>query len=486
MSKLFSKSSYLAMISVLLLVLSVGISLINYNESVGEAYRQLEESSLPLSVDNIYTEIQKNIIRPNYISSMMANDAFLKRWIVDEERDKDVIEDYLGTITKRYGVYRSFLVVDDSLNYYSDDGFLETIKETREHDWYFNFRASPYHSETNIDTNDLLGGSILIFLNYKIFDDSNQYIGTTGVSIKTRSIELMLDNFLKKYLFNVYFISADGEMVFNNQNTNNSWSLMNDAGKTEFIDKVTAAPSSFFRIKTNGEGFVYNSKFIKEMNMYLVVEARVSDFTQAVTQTFLSNLLISLFLTMAVLAIIVAIIRRYNKRLEFQASHDSLTSLPNRRAVSQFDERRRERKDVDVCCIVAFDIDHFKSVNDLYGHMEGDRVLQTVAQVCKQQLRKTDLVARWGGEEFVVLLSNTDIEFASQLAEKLRLAIAACQFENDDLECGYFTISASFGVVQLLPNETLYEGISRADDLLYDAKQNGRNQVVNKPLQAVG
>jgi len=118
------------------------------------------------------------------------------------------------------------------------------------------------------------------------------------------------------------------------------------------------------------------------------------------------------------------------------------------------------------------DIDHFKKINDNYGHAVGDYVLAEVSQIVKQHIRGNDLFARWGGEEFVLVCRNTPIDQARLVAEKIRLLIADREFDND------LRVSASFGVATLHSNETLEQLFKAADEALYKAKNEGRNKVV--------
>ena len=121
--------------------------------------------------------------------------------------------------------------------------------------------------------------------------------------------------------------------------------------------------------------------------------------------------------------------------------------------------------------LLLFDIDHFKSINDRFGHLTGDRVLIEVTQRAQQNLRMNDVLARWGGEEFVVMLPHCASGGAMHLAEKFRFLIATEPFN----EVG--TVTSSFGVAEYRPHESLDSWLKRADDALYQAKSEGRNTI---------
>lgn len=109
-------------ITALLFTLSTSLTVINYVDSVESTRKQLKNSSLPLTVDNIYTQIQKQIIEPNLIASMMSHDTFMKDWLLHEENDVNQITHYLQTITNKYKMFTAFLVSEKSQNYYTNNG----------------------------------------------------------------------------------------------------------------------------------------------------------------------------------------------------------------------------------------------------------------------------------------------------------------------------------------------------------------------------
>ncbi len=169
--------------------------------------------------------------------------------------------------------------------------------------------------------------------------------------------------------------------------------------------------------------------------------------------------------------------RANQEELERLANFDSLTGLHNRRAIlHRLDEHIKQvRRYEGELSLIMLDIDYFKKVNDQYGHLIGDEVLENVAVLMQQNVRNTDSVGRYGGEEFIVVLSETDLSSALIVAERLRSAIEAAEMR--DFEGNMFGITVSQGVSSYKPGEDKQSLISRADDALYRAKQNGRNRV---------
>lgn len=166
-----------------------------------------------------------------------------------------------------------------------------------------------------------------------------------------------------------------------------------------------------------------------------------------------------------------------NKQLSTLAATDPLTQIRNRR--SFFDIAGKYYsiaiRTKEALAVMMIDLDHFKSVNDKYGHASGDAALKEFTRIVKKQLRESDLFARYGGEEFVIVLANTGMEGAEKLAEKIRSSIETNYLVT---EKGEIKITVSIGVSELREKDTsLEEILSRADKALYMAKENGRNRI---------
>jgi diguanylate cyclase (GGDEF)-like protein len=164
-----------------------------------------------------------------------------------------------------------------------------------------------------------------------------------------------------------------------------------------------------------------------------------------------------------------------NIELKALANNDSLTNTFNRHGLQQYIQVAFEsyRRSQNLFCIVLIDYDHFKDINDIYGHDVGDHVLLIGADLIKSGMREQDKLARWGGEEFLILLPNTDLQGALAIANKLKDAISADPIGQP---VGV-NVSVTGGVALINHNDTFETLFKRADDALYQGKQNGRNQI---------
>jgi diguanylate cyclase (GGDEF)-like protein len=166
---------------------------------------------------------------------------------------------------------------------------------------------------------------------------------------------------------------------------------------------------------------------------------------------------------------------RLHGMVERQALIDGLTGLANRRAASDAlhaEAARAERLETPLAVVLA-DLDEFKEVNDVHGHAVGDEVLRVVAQVLRETLRESDVAGRWGGEEFLLLLPGADEEGAAQLAERVRVALAARSIPN----VPGLRVTASFGVAEYAGETNTEELLEAADGALYRAKRAGKDRV---------
>lgn len=236
------------------------------------------------------------------------------------------------------------------------------------------------------------------------------------------------------------------------------------------------------RFKYNGKlYFVYFEDLTRLNNNDWAIGIVVpeSDFLQG----YLTSRLITIFAItlMVVMSIMLNYYRYSEKRIKSylikHSEQDPLTGLMNRRSIIKTYETFMHHKRQNYLPVVAImgDIDFFKKINDTYGHHAGDTVLKEISALFTNNLREQDIICRWGGEEFLVLLSNTELRTGESIAEKLRKTIADSVFEIDS---DTLSVTMSFGVAHTEDFIALHQLVSLADTSLYKAKDSGRNQVV--------
>lgn len=477
--KILLKSKYrvVILITTLLIILSVTISVVNYVVSLNNAQNQLKEQALPLSLDNIYTDIQKSIIQPYLVSSLMANDTFVQDWLINDEANSKKVTRYLEAIKNKYNMFNAFLVSDKTKNYYTQNGFIEKVdKSNVNNQWYFNFKDIENKHEINLDFNEHLSNHLIMFINYKIFDHNFHFLGATGVALKISYIDDLLKSFRLKHKFIVTFFNNKGEVVLSERIANKAKKLDDYPGLNEYKELILSKKPNVIEYTREGNKYILNTKYIPELDLYLTVEANLNDFTKDVQNVFYLNLIGSVVITIFISLLIFFIIKNYSKKLEYLSSYDTLTDIPNRRAFEEklsahmLLQKRRENK----IGLIFLDVDDFKKINDKLGHQKGDLVLKRIAELLNNNIRRTDLIGRWGGEEFIISLIDSSLEDTKAVCEKLRNALESDVLLKDI--CSY-SVTASFGLTMIEEKDTKDTVLSRVDEAMYESKNSGKNQI---------
>ncbi|MGP1666786.1 MAG: GGDEF domain-containing protein, partial [Rhodanobacter sp.] len=164
-----------------------------------------------------------------------------------------------------------------------------------------------------------------------------------------------------------------------------------------------------------------------------------------------------------------------NRRLDELANIDGLTGIYNRRRFLELARAVREQASEHAVCMALFDLDRFKQINDSHGHQAGDAVIRGAVGLIRQHCRERDLVGRYGGEEFVLCLPDTDLAQAAEITERIRAALAAATINHDGRA---IPVTASIGIAERSHGESFEHWLSRADKALYVAKNAGRNRCV--------
>jgi diguanylate cyclase len=187
----------------------------------------------------------------------------------------------------------------------------------------------------------------------------------------------------------------------------------------------------------------------------------------------LNAVFITIFITNLFAYLFARHVEIQHKQLAILVTKDALTGVGNRRALDEklVNMCEKQKRTPFIASLIMLDLDHFKLINDKYGHAVGDTILQQVTEVIQSRIRATDLLFRYGGEEFVILPLPINQTSAKELAEQLRELIENHSYEQS------IHLTASFGVAEYLPEESVENWLNRGDTALYEAKNNGRNQV---------
>lgn len=446
-------------------------------EAVREA---IVHQELPLAASGIYSEIQKDLVRPVLVSSTMAHDTFLRDWVLNGERDTQAIARYLEEIKARYGAFSSFFVSERTQAYYTGGGVLKRVSPSEPRDvWYYRVRAMAQPYEINVDPDMANRDAMTIFINYRVSDFDGRYIGATGVGLTLEAVHRLIREYQQRYERRIYFVDARGRVVLSEGGAGvpaNGQDLHAHAGLGPLLARILAERNGGYDYAAEDGRRLLNVHHIPEFGWYLFVEKNESEALAPIRRSLLINLAVCLVVTAVALVLAQRTLHRYQRRMETMASTDELTGLLNRRAFTELIDQlladyQREPRPI---AMLLVDVDHFKAINDQHGHAVGDQVLTHLAGLLQRSLRRSDIAVRWGGEEFLVVLKGCDLVEAGQLAEKLRRTV---EQDREPLAGGPFRLTVSIGVSEFDGQESPDQAIHRADLALYEAKRSGRNCV---------
>ncbi|WCG84449.1 sensor domain-containing diguanylate cyclase [Pectobacterium sp. A5351] len=480
-SRWLDKTRAIVILGSMLLGAFLVISWTSYEVAKESLEEEIEENTLPLTSDNVYSEIQQDLLKPIFISSLMAHDTFLRDWVLKDESDPQAMFRYLREIDRRFDTVFSFFISDKTKRYYDPQRILKTVSEDSPDDqWYFQYKTlsdtMPYAIDLRVDPEERT--RLDIFINHKVMDYEDNFIGITGVGIPVERVKHLIEKYEQRYSRTIYFINKEGDITLHGETYTRPLQIQQQPGLNRIATTILTSPGGAYEYQSNGEHIFLNTRLIPEFDWYLMVEQTSHPSEKRLFATLLKNLGISTFVSVLFLFLLWLTIGGYQRRLEQMATTDKLTGLMNRQAFDYLFRRLGAKNALQhkSLSILLIDIDHFKRINDQYGHNVGDFVLQGVSSLLSGNTRASDQSCRWGGEEFVILLDDCDINAALQRAEALRHSIEIAPIPYRE---GTIQVTVSCGVAEYRAGETLSMLINRADIALYQAKQQGRNRVVH-------
>ncbi|MCJ8338899.1 MAG: diguanylate cyclase [Pseudomonadales bacterium] len=472
------KSKFLLLLCCILSLGFIATNLVGYFVARDSLSKQITTDTLPLIGDNIYSEIQRDLLKPIVISSVMANDTFLRDWIVAGEKNPDTIRRYLQKIQQSYQTVTSFFISDATLTYYHSSGILKTISPHNELDkWYFRAASMADSHEINIDFDPSNPSQLTVFINYKVLDAKGDLLGITGVGLALSAVQQLIEDYQYKYHREVFFIDKKAALTLHSSEFGKDAVFGNGIIDPAIKGKIINTDSTSFSYQQDSNEIFIDSRYIEEFDWYLIVRQTDEYLQGSIFNSLLINLLISMVITAAVLTFSWRTLSGYQQQLEKMAVTDKLTGLNNRQMLEPVLEQlfKLSSRHNYQLCVAVLDIDNFKAINDQYGHPFGDKVLVAVAQLIRGLTRESDVLCRWGGEEFLILMPNCCSLDAKSFGRKVQQQLATTSF---NIEQRQINIELSIGISQKNTEDKPESLIFRADQALLSAKRAGRNTIV--------
>ena len=469
-------------LSAVLIMAFVSTSLITYFVSENRYRVSSTDEILPLLTSNILTEIQRDLMTPIDVSSLMANDTFLKDWVLAGEENVSQVEKYLSAIKDTYGFFTAFFVSERTGRYYYHDGILKTISPDDPHDiWYYSFKEESVDMDLDVDTDEASAGALTIFINHRIIDYEGRLLGVAGVGLSMEGISQLLSEYEARFGRLVYMVDADGLVQAHPDVSLVELASIVDAEgiSTVASDILTHRDGSeTYEFDRNGRRVFLEVRYFPQFDWYMIGEQEAGDSLGRIRSVLFSNLVVGLLATCIVISIVVVVVNRFQGRLETLVMVDPLTGVANRRHFMETlqTEIVRAKRYEHALSLLMIDVDRFKEVNDRHGHLGGDRFLGALTEIIQDSLRDSDTLGRLGGDEFGVILLKTTLDEAAVVAERIRAGVSVRSLNEPILKSLHPTVSV--GAASMHPGATDYiDLLRRADEAMYRAKADGRNRV---------
>lgn len=463
----------------------VGTGLINYTLTRDTIHQEILVKGLPLTRDNIYSDLTAGLARPILVASSMATDTFLKDWASHGEKETDRIRRYLEKIHERYGFFSTFFVSATTGNYYHYKGLHKVVSRADKHDiWFYKFIDSSKEYDLDVDTDEADSNVLTVFINYRVVDEKGKLLGVTGVGLKVDSLAGMIVQYQKKYDRSIYLVSKEGIIqVHQNHDYIDRVNIAELEGIGKLAKQIldTGDEPHNFQFERDGEDILLTVRYIPQLDWVLCVEQNETVALSAARQNVIRTVGVGLAATAFVLLLTMITLNRYQKKVEEMATTDFLTGVANRR-VLEVEYRKlisRQSRMNRPFSVILIDLDGFKNVNDTLGHLTGDEMLKKVASLIEQTVRPTDIVARWGGDEFVIV-TEVGASEAAVLGERIRQNVVEMDFcgQRGVKDDPRNLVTVSCGVSEYEQGDSLDRMLLRADKALYLCKDRGKNMVL--------
>lgn len=451
----------------LLIIIAVSIA-ITYTAYLAIKGLVAEQSRLQQqSMSPVFSLVYEEVLRPLQIAQTISKAEFFTSVMNQSDIDKAAMVEQLKQLESSFGLVFFTASEKARTQYFSNGNTLE-LQEGKVY-WYFEALAQ------NKDIIADLGNveDVHLYYDVKVRNKQGEFLGYIGVGRRMQEFISRFEDYKTRFGYDFLFVNDKNRIML----TSIPELVVRDATVPSletlpWYNTYLDSDSGSVLISDRGQDFLISEIRIEELDWKMMLMIPLQARQAQITRSFVINTVIALALIIALFILAFWLISLYRRHLEKSIEIDQLSGLPNRTYVMrQYHRLRRHEHDLHV---VMVDIDRFKQINDTFGHNAGDSVIQEVSHILKAQLRQQDLVGRWGGEEFIILIPNADEEVALRIAERARKELEQLVVHHEEHE---IVVTASFGIGQGNASLPLSKILSKADNALYKAKKHGRNRV---------
>ncbi|MGQ8365177.1 GGDEF domain-containing protein [Glaciecola sp. 1036] len=434
------------------------------------------------SISPVFALVENELLRPLHIAETLAEIELYKEFFIADEPDKEKLVALLDKFNSTFG-YEFYLAHDKSRKQYNSNGQVFDLIEGQVI-WYFALK-----DQTDNDIQAVLGKreDVHLYIDVRQYDEQGNFIGFAGLGKSLSDFLLSFEKFRNEYGHEFIFVNNEKQIVLSSISelspahaiTEDEVIGIKEINQVEWYDEFVnqagddVEPSVIVSSET---GDLLISKLsLQNLKWNIYILTPLNERQLEVNKSFALYVAIGILILFIAYKVLYKLIDKYMDKVNRRINQDPLTLLANREYARTF--FYRERRVHRQMSVIVCDLDRFKNINDQYGHMAGDIVLKKVARTFESVVSKQGLVARWGGEEFAIILPDKDSTEAREVAEKCRLEIERLSIVHKETE---ITVTGSFGIsASRQYADNLEVLVERADRAMYKAKVEGRNTVIS-------
>lgn len=420
------------------------------------------------AISPVFSLVNEELLTPLNIAKTLGKTEYFNDLMDTAEIDEKALVAQLNKLEKNLNL-TFFVASEKARKQYLSNGRVIELIEGKVF-WYF--EALAQNKDLFADLGQV--GDVHLYFDIKIYNENKENLGFVGVGKPLKAFLETFEEYKQLYGYDFLFVDDTNQILLT--------SFADLVVKDEHIPRLeeqswfpqSKGQVSFdnLLITVGQEEYLISEISIDELDWKLLLLVPMHARQAKITKTFIANIGMAVSLVLLLFIAVFYLLLIYKRRLEKNSELDPLSGLPNRTFIQkQFYKLRRQNANL---CLVMIDLDHFKRINDTYGHNAGDTAIQQTANVLSSELREKDILGRWGGEEFVMLLPTSNEEMGMTIAQRAceKLANYDLEYENNKL-----SVTASFGVTYGKSSEQFSKLLANADMALYEAKSKGRNRV---------
>ena len=457
--------------SILILFTVVVVSIvtlvhISVSKIVAEQSRAQQQSHSPA-----LQLIVEQLMQPLHISQTLAKAKELKDLMRNPLDNEQQIFATLKRLNKEFSL-NFFIASEISRIQYNSEGKKIDLLEGKV-DWYFRYKEQPEDAMADIGQ----WQNPQFYIDLKIYDDAGNFLGVFGVGKSLKAFTEVFSEYKKTYGYDFIFVdqhknitlTSDPKLLIKGVTFKN---LRDLPWFQTLKPKQQQSSLNNLLLQINGQEALIAELNIQPFDWTLYIITPLQSRQTEISRGFIISIVSLLAVIFGLFLLIYNLLYYFKKDMQKIKQIDILTELANRNNVTlKFEELMYQKKSVS---LVLIDLDNFKPINETHGRKAGDIVLRQVAKMLQCEIRQTDILGRWGGEEFILLMPDTGPHEAVELCQKLCKKLSAMTITTGTTS---IQITGSFGVSFTATSRTMSEVISAADDALFSAKRDGRNMV---------